>query len=268
MGSVIDGVTLTLRSLTSGGKTIMLDEFVSSARRRTRQRIAAVLAGLAIATTVLVTGSPAADAQAGCTQVEIVTARGTWEPQNSSYLLTQVANRVRTGLTGVTTSTYDVVYPAQPSFNTSAPQGVTNLISHLNTEAAQCPDQRYILMGYSQGGLVVSDALVNTGRAYGGTGTLSAEAASRIAAIGNFGSMRFTAGQPYNAGTPEAGRQSLLPVPPGALSAYASRMMDYCYNDDWVCQGDGSFLTHIMYIFDGTAQQAVATFVVNKYRSG
>ena len=32
------------------------------------------------------------------------------------------------------------------------------------------------------------------------------------------------------------------------------------------CQNSGSFITHLMYIFDGTAQQAVATFVVNHVR--
>jgi pimeloyl-ACP methyl ester carboxylesterase len=260
--------------------TLMLDQLARWARARhahrprhahrgARRVVARLLALAATAGTAVVVGGPPspADAQIGCAAVEIVTARGTWEPQNSSYLLSQVANRVRQGLVGVNVATYDVVYPAQPSFNTSAPQGVTNLVNHLNTEAQQCPNQRYILMGYSQGGLVVVDSLLNTGRAYGGTGTLSSAAASRIAAIGNFGSMRFTAGMPYNAGTPEAGRQSLLPLQPGALSAYADKMMDYCYNDDWVCQGDGSFLTHLWYIFDGTAQQAVATFVVNEYRS-
>jgi pimeloyl-ACP methyl ester carboxylesterase len=255
--------------------TFMLDEYVDRARRSTRQRVARLIAGVVIASTVLVSGSSGADAQIGCSQVEIVTARGTWEPQNAAFLLPQVANRVRTGLTGVSTSVYDVVYPAQPSFATSAPQGVTNLISHVNAETQQCPNQKYILLGYSQGGLVTSDSLVSTGRAYGGTGTLSSAAAANIVAIGNFGSMRFTAGQSYNKGTPEAGKQSLLPVQPGALSAYADKFIDYCYNDDWVCQGDGTFLHHLWYIFDTGntvsastgSQKVVADFVVAEFRA-
>jgi pimeloyl-ACP methyl ester carboxylesterase len=235
---------------------------------RARRSIALLAAGLMLATTMIAGSASRADAQLGCAQLEVVTARGTWEPQNFGFLLPQVVNRIRGRLPGVNIATYDVVYPAQPSFNTSAPQGVTNLIQHLNTEAQTCPNQEYILLGYSQGGLVVSDALVDTGRAYGGTGTLSAAARAQIDAAANFGSMRFTAGRPYNAGSPEAGRQSLLPVSANALSAWADRFMDYCYNDDWVCQGDGSFITHLGYIFDGTyAQQTVANFVASEFQA-
>jgi Cutinase len=238
------------------------------ARSRARRSIALLAAGLMLATTMVAGSTSKAEAQLGCSQLEIVTARGTWEPQNFGFLLPQVANRIRSGLAGTSVSTYDVVYPAQPSFATSAPQGVTNLIQHLNTEAQTCPNQEYVLLGYSQGGLVVSDALVDTGRAHGGTGTLSAAARAQIDAAANFGSMRFTAGQAYNAGSPEAGRQSLLPVRAGALSAWADRFMDYCYNDDWVCQGDGSFITHLGYIFDGTyAQQTVANFAIQEFRA-
>jgi hypothetical protein len=246
----------------------MLDESLGRTRSRVRHRVARLVAGLAVAAAVVTTGAPAADAQVGCSDVEIVTARGTWEPQNAAFLLPQVANRIRSGLTGMNVSVYDVVYPAQPSFNTSAPQGVRDLVNHVNAEAQQCPNQRFVLLGYSQGGLVVVDSVVAPARrAYVTTGPeLSAAATQRIEAIGTFGSMRFTAGEPYNAGNPEAGRQSLLPRQRGALDAYADRTIEYCYRGDWVCQNTGSFITHLMYIFDGTAQQAVATFVVNHVR--
>ena len=237
---------------------------------RHRRRLARLVAALAVAGGVVTTGgAPAADAQAGCSDVEIVTARGTWEPQDAAFLLPQVANRIRTGLTGMSVSVYDVRYPAQPSFATSAPQGVTDLVNHVNAEAVSCPNQRYVLLGYSQGGLVVGDSLVApSGRAYRQTGpTLSAAAASRIEAVGMYGSMRFTGGEPYNAGNHNPARSSALPRPRGALNAYADRIIDYCYDNDWVCQNTGSFITHLGYIWDGTAQQEVATFAVNEVRS-
>jgi hypothetical protein len=236
---------------------------------RSRRGLVRLAAGMVIASTLVTTGGSPSDAQVGCTSYEIVMARGTWEPQDSAFLLPQVANRIRSQLGNAQTTVYDVRYPAQPDFATSAPQGITDLINHVNTRAAQCPSQRYILLGYSQGGLVVSDALsAPAARAYGATGgTLSAGASSRIAAVGTFGSMRFTAGETFNAGTPQAGRQSLLPRRPGTLTAYASRIMDYCYDGDWVCQNTGSFLTHIGYIFDGTAQQTVADFAVRTART-
>jgi hypothetical protein len=249
----------------------MLDESLGRTRPRVRRRLARLAAALAVAAGVVSTGGPVADvadAQVGCSDIEIVTARGTWEPQNAAFLLPQVANRIRSGLAGRNVSVYDTVYPAQPSFNTSAPQGVTNLVNHVNQEAQQCPNQRFVLLGYSQGGLVVTDALLPpSARAYSRTTpTLSSAATSRIAAVGTYGSMRFTAGEPFNAGDPEPNRQSMLPRQRGALSAYADRTIEYCYTGDWVCQNTGSFITHLMYIFDGTAQQAVATFVVNHVR--
>jgi hypothetical protein len=246
----------------------MIEQAEPRARGRAGRTVAMLVAGLMLATTVVAGGAGTkAEAQLGCSDIEIITARGTWEPQNFGFLLPSVVRRIQTGLAGTSVSSYDVVYPAQPSFNTSAPQGITNLISHINTEATTCPDQRYVLLGYSQGGLVVSDSLVDTGRAYGTTGgTMSQDAKSKIVAVGNFGSMRFTAGRSYNGGTPEAGRQSMLPVPPGALDAFADRMLDYCVNDDWVCQGDGNFLVHLGYIF-GTGQQEVADFVVDEVRA-
>jgi pimeloyl-ACP methyl ester carboxylesterase len=249
----------------------MLDESSGRSRPRVRRRLARLAAALAVAAGVVSTGGPVADvadAQVGCSDIEIVTARGTWEPQNAAFLLPQVANRIRSGLAGRNVSVYDVVYPAQPSFNTSAPQGVTNLVNHVNQEAQQCPNQRFVLLGYSQGGLVVTDALLPpSARAYTSTTpTLSSAATSRIAAVGTYGSMRFTAGESFNAGDPEPNRQSMLPRQRGALSAYADRTIEYCYRGDWVCQNTGSFITHLMYIFDGTAQQAVATFVINHVR--
>jgi hypothetical protein len=237
---------------------------------RHRRRLARLVAALAVAGGVVTTGGPpAADAQAGCSDVEVVTARGTWEPQDAAFLLPQVANRIRTGLTGMSVSVYDVRYPAQPSFATSAPQGVTDLVNHVNAEAVSCPNQRYVLLGYSQGGLVVGDSLVApSGRAYRQTGpTLSTAAASRIEAVGMYGSMRFTAGEPFNAGNHNPARSSMLPRTRGALNAYGDRIIDYCYDNDWVCQNTGSFITHLGYIWDGTAQQEVATFAVNEVRA-
>lgn len=246
----------------------MIDGSEERARPR-RRRLARLAAALAVAGAVVTTGGPAADAQAGCSDVEVVTARGTWEPQDAAFLLPQVANRIRSGLTGTSVSVYDVRYPAQPSFATSAPQGVADLVNHVNAESVSCPDQRYVLLGYSQGGLVVGDALVApSGRAYTQSGpTLTGTAASRIEAVGMYGSMRFTAGEAYNAGNHNRTRSSMLPRPRGALNAYADRIIDYCYDNDWVCQNTGSFITHLGYIWDGTAQQEVATFAVNEVRS-
>ncbi|MBX6765965.1 MAG: cutinase family protein [Actinomadura rubrobrunea] len=209
-------------------------------------------------------GASAATAD-DCATVSVISARGTWEPQDGSWLLKPMGDQI---LQRFPQGTYtELPYPAQTPFDASAPVGVGNLISTLNAEAARCPDQRYVLLGYSQGAGVVGDALAApSARIWGrDKGTVSAAASSRIAAIVLFGDIRFKAGEPYNVGTFEPGKESGNPPPrpAGALSAYASRIQDYCVKNDFVCQGTGDFIAHLEYFVNGMPSQGVA-FAVSK----
>jgi cutinase len=165
----------------------------------------------------------------------------------------------------------ELTYPAAVPFDSSAPVGVGNLISTLNTEAQQCPNQKYILLGYSQGAGVVGDALAaSTARIWGkDKGAVGTAASSKIAAVVLFGDIRFRAGEPYNVGTFEPGKQSGNPPPrpQGALGTYAPRIQDYCVKGDFVCQGStGNFIAHLEYFVNGMPSQGVQ-FAVAKARS-
>lgn len=74
---------------------------------------------------------------------------------------------------------------------------------------------------------------------------MSQDVKDRIVGIGMFGSMRFTDGESYNAGSHVngSGRESTAPRTPGELAEFEDRIIDYCYTDDWVCEDTGSFLT-------------------------
>ncbi|XVQ11731.1 cutinase family protein [Spirillospora sp. CA-255316] len=238
--------------------------------RRSRRRIltGAAAASLAAAGLAAVAAAPAA-AAAECEAVSVISARGTSEPQSGSWLQKPMGDLILGQFPGNAKYT-ELTYPASIPFDSSAPVGVGNLISTLNTEAQQCPNQKYILLGYSQGAGVVGDALAaRSARIWGADkGTVSAAASSRIAAVVLFGDIRFRAGEPYNVGTFEPGKQSGNPPPrpQGALSTYASRIQDYCVKNDFVCQGStGNFIAHLEYFTNGMPAQGVE-FAVAKAR--
>jgi cutinase len=214
-------------------------------------------------------GAAADAAAAECEAVSVISARGTSEPQSGSWLQKPMGDLILGQFPGNAKYT-ELIYPASVPFDGSAPVGVGNLINTLNTEAQQCPNQKYILLGYSQGAGVVGDALAaSSARIWGADrGSVSAAASGRIAAVVMFGDIRFRAGEPYNVGTFEPGKQSGNPPPrpQGALSAYSSRIQDYCVKNDFVCQGStGNFVAHLEYFVNGMPAQGVE-FAVAKAR--
>jgi cutinase len=225
----------------------------------------AVAIGLGAVGAVSTVGTAPAGAQAACTPVELVIARETGSSQGSSWLLTGIARSISSRVGGQT-STYHVNYPASWNFVSSVPQGVTDLVRHLNDQASRCPDQKFVLLGYSQGAMVIGDALASpVDRTMGPSQTLSGDAASSVAAVVWFGDPRFRSGESYNAGDPAAGANGVYPRRQGALAAFADRIRDYCASGDPVCQsGSVNYVAHAGYVWDFVAQSEAVSFVDSK----
>jgi cutinase len=206
-----------------------------------------------------------AGAQSACTPVELVIARETGSSQGSSWMLTSVARSISSRIGGQT-STYHVNYPASWNFLTSVPQGVTDLVRHLNDQAARCPDQKFVLLGYSQGAMVIGDALASpVDRTMGPSQALSGDAASSVAAVVWFGDPRFRTGESYNADPPSGGANGVYPRRQGSLSGFADRIRNYCAAGDPVCQsGSVNYIAHAGYVWDFVAQSEAASFVDSK----
>jgi hypothetical protein len=230
-----------------------------------RSATAALAVALAVSIGLGAVGTAPAGAQAACTPVELVIARETGSAQGSSWLLTGVARSISTRLGGQT-STYHVNYPASWDFLGSVPQGVTDMVRHLNDQAARCPDQKFVLLGYSQGAMVGGDALASpVDRTMGPSQVLSGDAASSIAAAVWFGDPRFRSGESYNAGNATAGANGVYPRRQGALAAFADRIRDYCASGDPVCQsGSANYVAHAGYVWNFTAQADAVSFVDSK----
>jgi len=93
----------------------------------------------------------------GCVDLEIIAARGTSEPGNLGVVVGDpLTARVQRDLVGKTVHGYPVQYNADMF---GAATGVADVKSRLTKQSAACPNQKYVLVGYSQGGMVVSSSL-------------------------------------------------------------------------------------------------------------
>ncbi len=215
------------------------------------------------------------------TPVLIVTVRGSTEPASGSRLLTPVARAISRSYPGdvlirnlpypATFESFDAIYPARIDLGESPTIGVHNLVTLLNEQAESRPDQRVVLLGWSQGAQVIGDTLIAPTRRFAGRGAapLDAHAQGSIAAIALFGNPTFTAGEPHNAGKFHPGVSGVQPRPPGALSAYTGRLRDYCAAGDIAAQNaPGSNVEgHVSYFHNDLPAQA-ATFALARLTSG
>src|SRR5262245_11680010 len=115
-------------------------------------------AGLLALTSAPVPAGATAFSGSGCAQVNIIVARASNEAQGQGItgnLATQVQNA-----SAQTVSTEAVVYPATlNNYASSESQGVQNAKQELATAVSSCPNQKQVLMGYSQGANVVLDVV-------------------------------------------------------------------------------------------------------------
>ncbi|MFJ7219340.1 cutinase family protein [Amycolatopsis sp. NPDC098790] len=199
-------------------------------------------AGLAVATAPVASAAP-------CTDVDVPVARGTFEPGTLGFIVGDpVYQAVQNQLRPRSLSGYRVDYPADLGEPASVQKGNTDLVNHVKAQAAACPQQRFVLVGYSQGANVVDNSLgiSSDGAVVGGpiVATIPAELAPRIAAVLLFGN-------PIRA----IGRQ--------VTGTYQSRTKDYCADGDPICQAGGAnFLAHLSY--GGDASDAAA-FAASKF---
>lgn len=198
-----------------------------------------------------------------CSNYLVITARGTGEPRKKQ-LLGPVARAVAEARPDEV-SRVDLNYPADTEVLAGATGGARTLIDTLNVQAAACPEQRFVLLGYSQGALIVGDALGAPDTRLVGTkvGELTAEAAERIIAVVLYGNPRFVGSDPTGYGDFAEDINGLLPRPPESLSAYNDRLRDYCVADDFICQStlEMEESGHVAYYENGM-QEDGAAFII------
>jgi cutinase len=217
-------------------------------------RIARVL-GAAAVTTLALIGAPASTAFAApCSDVEVVFARGTFEGPGVGGIGQSFVDAVRSKAAGKSVAVYPVNYPASTDFPTAV-QGIRDAANHIEATAADCPNTRIVLGGFSQGaavaGFVTSEAVPSGASAEDVPDPMPPDIADHVAAVALFGK-------------PGPRFMEAIDSPPVEIgSLYAAKTIDLCVPHDPICTGEGDGANHNLYNQNGMTDQAAA-FAVGK----
>ena len=236
--------------------------------RRPSRRVALYAAAAAACLALTAFAVPAARAVAppasGCAAVNIITARASTEAPGegtTGSLVTQIVNS-----STQTVSQEAVVYPATlTNYASSESQGVTNAEQELTTAVQNCPNQKEVLLGYSQGAQVAMDVIAGNSEVGGSVTPVSTSISSHVVAIANFGDPGHVVDQAWDLGT--ATRNGLFPRSSAqlrVLSAFggSSKIAAWCDSDDPYCACGGNLNVHLTYL--NRYQSAAASFVLSK----
>src|ERR1700754_2229935 len=203
---------------------------------------------------------PAASA-APCPDVELVFARGTFEPPGVGGTGEAFVDSLRSKIGDKSMDVYPVDYPASLDFQTAA-DGVIDASNKVQAVAAECPTTKIVLGGFSQGAAVAGYLTADSVPAgfqmpAGLTGPMPANVADHVAAVALFGKP--------SSGFLQMVANTAPPITVGHL--YSGKTADMCIPDDPVCSpvgGDNN--AHNLYPANGLTDQA-AEFVVQKLAS-
>ncbi|MGJ6123515.1 cutinase family protein [Mycolicibacterium sp. Y3] len=205
-----------------------------------------VVVGTLGAATLATGAAPIASADP-CPDAEVVFARGSDEPPGVGTVGQAFIDTLRGQLPGKSIGVYPVNYAATGDFGNKAVfpstmfDGVHDTTSHLQAMAANCPNTKLLLGGYSQGAAVA---------AYATTADIPAEVHNHVAGIVLFGK-------------PTAELLGGFGAPPANISPlYNGKSLDLCAPGDSICDGSpGSFLSslaHALYPLNGLVATAAS----------
>jgi cutinase len=172
-----------------------------------------------------------------CPDVEVVFARGTTEPPGVGGTGQAFVDALRSQSGGRSVGVYAVDYPASRDFDSSTPAGANDAAAHIQSMAANCPNTRLVLGGYSQGAGVIELS----------TTAMPTQIADHVAAAALFGAPK----------TAFADRLSPGPLPTiGPL--YAAKTIDLCVPNDPICSAGWDMRAHVAYVETGMVNQAAS----------
>jgi cutinase-like protein len=221
-------------------------------KRARRQATSAGFVGAVAASVVLSAPSPSASADP-CPDVEVVFARGSGEPPGVGGVGGSFVDSLRSQIGPRSLGVYPVNYPASTDFADSAfPLGVIDGIrdagSHIESMAANCPNTREVLGGYSQGaavaGFVTSPAVPPNVPAAAVPPPMPADIANHVAAVTLFGTPSDQFLQKYGA--------PVINIGP----LYRPKTLELCAQGDGICGNGNDPTAHVSYGLNGMTGQA------------
>ncbi|KAG4443429.1 hypothetical protein IFR05_001108 [Cadophora sp. M221] len=206
------------------------------------------------------------EARDTCHKYVIISTRGTNEPQGPSAgfvgMIDQTLSAVPGGIE------YDTVYPAGDDTQS---QGAADIINYINSGLIPCPDQKYALLGYSQGATATAEALNH----FNDTSSAGFQAISAALVIGNPTHVPNQAANfDQNGGRATFGATgALTPFPRYTKISPAwyatTKLRDICYENDAVCVGltlsaiVNLFANHLLYGSTPSVQSQGSAFLIS-----
>jgi cutinase len=178
---------------------------------------AAVLAASALITPAVIPGGAATllpVASAACPQAELIFARGRIEPPGAGQIGNALISQLRSK-TGKNIDLYAVQYPA----DTEIDEGANDMSQRVQYMAANCPDTRLVLGGYSLGAAATDVVVAAPIAAFGFDHPLPSGVDRHIAAVTLFGNGSQWVGSIANFTNP----------------ALRDRIIELCHGDDPIC---------------------------------
>lgn len=223
-------------------------------------QLARLLGTAVVTTSATLLSAPiliASASAAPCPDVEVTFARATDEPPGVGGVGQAFIDSLRSQVGGRSLGVYPVNYPATEDWPPSASAGASDASAHVQSMAANCPNTKLVLGGYSQGAMVIDLITIARASVAGfNAATLSADVADHVAAVAVFGNPT----------------DRYLGGPISAISPwYGAKAIDLCAPGDPICSPGGLALpthdemfsaAHLSYQHSGMPSQA-ATFVAS-----
>ncbi|MBO0865816.1 MAG: cutinase family protein [Mycobacterium sp.] len=222
-----------------------------------RRQTAHFLGAAVVTTWVALLSAPidiAPASAAACPDVEVTFARATTEPPGVGGVGQAFIDSLRSQVGGRSIGVYPVNYPATYDWAPSASAGASDASGHVQSMAANCPNTKLVLGGYSQGALVIDLITIAQAPVAGLIpASLPADVADHVAALALFGNPS----------------DRYLGAPVSAISPwYGAKAIDLCAPGDPICTPGGALSpptqeemsspAHLSYQQSGMPSQAAA----------
>ncbi|MFZ3268850.1 MAG: cutinase family protein [Mycobacterium sp.] len=208
--------------------------------RRSIGRIVASAALMVLPLLAVPAGIPVAAAD-GCTNAEVVFARGTGEPVGPGGPGQAFFDSLTAQLPGKSVNLYPVDYPSTTDYANSSKAGAADEVAHVQSTVASCPNTKVVIGGYSQGA-GVADLTSHQ---------LPPQVANHVAAVALFGN-------PQSSYAKHLADNQIPAIDP----SYSAKTIDICLPNDNICAEGGSIIAHLGYVPVATDQ--AATFVAGR----
>jgi cutinase len=225
----------------------------------TARKIARFLCAVVVSTAATLLSAPVPASAQPCADVEAVFARGTGEPPGVGGIGQNFVDALRSQIGHRSLDVYAVDYPASGDFASGIDfamtviQGIRDAVNNIQATAANCPNTRIVLGGFSQGAAVagfVTSADVPAGiPAAFVPPPMPPEVANHVAAVALFG-------KPSNQFLSDAGAPVIVIGP-----LYVPKTIDLCAPGDTICNGappGPPNMAHGSYGSNGMVDQAAA----------